>query len=158
MHPTQQPQHGFTLIELLVVIAIIGILSATVLVSLNSARGKANDAKIRADMRQLSLALNLYYDEHGSYPPGVDTTPISTSLKPLVDDGYLGSIPTSPNQYPYRYYLYGQGGTVGALVVAVFTATPPSTGYPGSCRPWGAEVNNWCTQSSNSYYCLCHPY
>ncbi|MCX6785799.1 MAG: type II secretion system protein [Candidatus Komeilibacteria bacterium] len=36
---------GFTLIELLVVIAIIGLLSSLAVVNLNSARGKARDAK-----------------------------------------------------------------------------------------------------------------
>ncbi|PIT91375.1 hypothetical protein COU17_01105 [Candidatus Kaiserbacteria bacterium CG10_big_fil_rev_8_21_14_0_10_49_17] len=62
---------GFTLIELLVVIAIIGLLSSVVLASLNSARAKARDARRVSDLKQLQLALELYYDSNGSYPnPG----------------------------------------------------------------------------------------
>ena len=151
-------KRGFTLIELLVVIAIIGILSSVVLSSLSTARGRANDAKIRSDLRQLSNALNLYYDRYGTMPAGTSDAPIATSLQPLVTEGFIPSIPSSPNpNYPYRYHLYGSGST-GALVVATFQATPASTGYAGSCRPWASTVNNWCTQASTTYYCMCNPY
>ena len=52
---------GFTLVELLVVISIIGLLAGIVLSSLNSARAKGRDARRVSDIKQLQLALTLYY-------------------------------------------------------------------------------------------------
>ncbi|MDO8592518.1 MAG: type II secretion system protein, partial [bacterium] len=61
-------RHGFTLIELLVVISIIGFLTTAAVVLLNSARSKARDAKRLADIKQISKAIQMYYDSNNSYP------------------------------------------------------------------------------------------
>ncbi|MBV9159308.1 MAG: prepilin-type N-terminal cleavage/methylation domain-containing protein [Candidatus Kaiserbacteria bacterium] len=98
-------RRGFTLIELLVVIAIIGILSSVVLASLNSARKKGRDARRIADIKQLQLALELYYDANGAYPAVISTTT-------LVSPGYIAALPGDPsNAQAYDYVPYGVTGS-----------------------------------------------
>ena len=99
---------GFTLIELLVVIAIIGLLSSVVLASLNTARGKARDARRMADLDQLQLALEMYYDTNGSYP-AYSTSIVNPDLASLVPS-YIGRLPADPvhtGSTGYRYCVVG---------------------------------------------------
>lgn len=59
---------GFTLIELLVVVAIIGLLATLAAVAFGNTRGKARDAKRKADIAQIQKALDMYYAENSVYP------------------------------------------------------------------------------------------
>ena len=101
---------GFTLIELLVVIAIIGILSSIVLASLNSARQKGRDARRVSDIKQLQLALELYYDSNPT--TGYATSIGTTASSVLVTGGFISSIPTDPSTgASYSYAALGTGTT-----------------------------------------------
>lgn len=116
---------GFTLIELLVVIAIISILSSVVLASLNSARQKARDARRVSDMKQVQLALELYYDTQSQYPvagwANLVTALQGTFISVVPND------PTSGNSYGYYATPNGcnNGGTkcTGYYVGAIMEST-----------------------------------
>ncbi len=118
---------GFTLIELLVVIAIIGVLATVVLASLNTARRKSRDARRISDIKQLQLALELYFDGvgAGNYPTGVAVDSPCTNnsgLTVLVTSGYIASIPRDPNAPVatncYRYASMAPGGALTSYHLA----------------------------------------
>lgn len=59
---------GFTLIELLVVISIIGMISSVVMASLNNGRIRSRDAARVAQLKQVEIALALYFEDYKTYP------------------------------------------------------------------------------------------
>ena len=116
-------KRGFTLIELLVVIAIIGILASIVLASLSSARKKGRDARRIADIKQVQLALELYYDSNNVFPPAL-------SAANLVTPGYISTIPTDPgNNASYQYAPYGTSGNTGTCSAYHLGATLETPGH-----------------------------
>ncbi|OIO47761.1 MAG: hypothetical protein AUJ28_00455 [Parcubacteria group bacterium CG1_02_37_51] len=106
---------GFTLIELLVVIAIIGLLSTLAVVSLNSARSKARDARRTSDIRQIQTALDMYYNDAGAYPAGAAIAIGTTAADTLSTGGfaaaatgttYMVTVPLDPQNSGSNVYTY----------------------------------------------------
>ncbi|HET8581476.1 MAG TPA: prepilin-type N-terminal cleavage/methylation domain-containing protein [Candidatus Paceibacterota bacterium] len=155
MKTTNTSSRGFTLIELLVVIAIIGILSAVVLTSLNSARTKARDARRESDMKSVQLALELEYDKSGGYP---------TALTALVTDDFLPSVPTDPssanNGYGYVALPSGCNNSSSMCTSYVLAAileggagVVPDNAYTGSQAITIGATSANCS-STAGIYCL----
>jgi prepilin-type N-terminal cleavage/methylation domain-containing protein len=123
---------GFTLIELLVVIAIIGLLSTLAVVSLNSARGKARDARRISDVKTIQTALELYKSDNGEQ---LFATPVAAvgawaglttaTLKPYLPAG----MPVDPAPSATSFYtICVDGSLTNFIVAAVLEGNPPAPG------------------------------
>ncbi len=68
LRPAGPAGGGFTLIELLVVIAILGMLLGIMIPTLNKVRIGAKVQKTQKIINQLSVACDMYQDDHKIYP------------------------------------------------------------------------------------------
>ena len=118
---------SFTLIELLVVISIIGLLASVVLTNVNSARGKARDARRLADLKQIQNALSLYVTNFRSYPvyDGYLTGDDAVSVA-LKNSDSLPQMPRdSLNSGNYRYSYTSADGLTYILKYYLETNSVP---------------------------------
>jgi prepilin-type N-terminal cleavage/methylation domain-containing protein len=168
-------QKAFTLVELLVVIAVIGILSAVVVISTNSAKAKARDAIRISDLKGISQALEMYFQANDAYPcpaVGCDRNGylIMTTLKPYLAEYYPGGVPDDPKigNLPcfawdtttttctgYRY-SYGNVGKTTYSPQYDLTTKLETVGHAQACgnHGWKLYLNStmrWCRGYQNQW-------
>lgn len=76
----QSVRRAFTLVELLVSVSIIGVLIGLLLPAVQSAREAGRQAKCRANLRQLGIALHSYHDSFGYFPTGCSRKHLAWSV------------------------------------------------------------------------------
>ncbi|GLT21646.1 hypothetical protein GCM10007933_10980 [Zoogloea oryzae] len=64
-------QDGFTLVELLIVVVILGVLAAIAIPQFSASTDDSKAAALDATLSNLRTAIELYYQQHGSYPSAV---------------------------------------------------------------------------------------
>lgn len=136
---------GFTLIELLVVIAIIGVLASIVLASLNTARRKSRDARRITDIKQIQLALELFFDAQAvvHYPDATVTCDATNAYGlQVLAPTYIPQVSRDPNQTGadlcYRYATPTAAGNsttyhLGAKLEDSSTASNPILANDRDC-------------------------
>lgn len=94
---------GFTLIELLIVIMILGVLAALITGNFFTSLKKGRDAKRKADLEQITRALEMYYEDSKAYPSTISFGSSLCHPSGCGTKNYMLKLPTDPNSGNYGY-------------------------------------------------------
>ncbi|MSQ95259.1 MAG: DUF1559 domain-containing protein [Gemmataceae bacterium] len=122
---------AFTMIELLVVVAIIGTLLALMVPAAQRVREAANRAVCANNLKQMGLALHLYYDSYGHFPPSyiyaepggpppVNPPKIEGGMRPARSGFFVSDRPIGPPILPNQ----GPGWGWGSLLLPYLEQRP----------------------------------
>ncbi|MGB2580761.1 MAG: type II secretion system protein [Minisyncoccia bacterium] len=133
---------GFTLIELLVVIAIIGILASVVLASLNTARSKGADSAIKANLTNIRVQAQSYYDDNADY--GADFA-LGTCADAVLAANTIFADDTKISTIIENAGIVSDGGGL-ASAVCTSSATAWAVSVPLKTDP----AKSWCVDSEGA--------
>lgn len=151
---TKKVQSGFTLIELLVVVAIIALLTVIGFAMYTNAGIRSRDARRKLDLRNISHALEIYYQSNKRYPRTAsgqynlssagnwisdNGSPalIPPQTQVILDTTYIDSMPLDPKSDGGNPIT--QSGAGNTLGYAYWAGSISCTGWPASSNTDGGQ-------------------
>jgi general secretion pathway protein G len=126
---------GFTLIEIMVVVVILAVLGALVVPKILENVDKARVTRAVSDIRAIQTALDTYRLDNFKYPTteqglqALVKQPADPTITNYRSEGYLGSLPKDPWNYPYQYLSPGPDGRPYEITTYGKDGKPGGEGY-----------------------------
>jgi prepilin-type N-terminal cleavage/methylation domain-containing protein len=153
----ESSSRAFTLIELLVVVAIIGILAGLLLSALSLAKGQAQSAYCKNNLRQQGLAFQMYIDDTQFYP--YYQTPGGVQWEITLEPYYPA--PNAQSNSPSQSVMQNGPPSLAYQCPAYASMVTSPYYYPEGqwCDNWSYAYNIWgstyrTADAPNLDYCL----